>query len=369
MASWGRNTPMETVQTATTEPAQVAQTTVEKKGAQNQSISDFARKIAGAQVAPAAFTPKTEATAEGKPEEAPKTEAQAAPQTEATETEPKTEVAEATETAEETETEAEEVPSHENSSLDPKLQAKIDRRIGKEVAKRKALEQEVAELKELVGQKPTEVEKEVPVPIPPNVPLPEIQTQDQLEAYKVALASDIIEAEGLLYDFPAEGMDTKWGHVTKPQLRAMLTEAKKTQQLVIPAKEKFIATKAQVSQTAQEKFPFLKDPTHEGYALAQAAKKDPANAWIRGLPNSDYVIGLMVRGQLAMQAEEAKPAKQGVKPRPTPTKGQSEIASDASIQRAPVETAHLQGVQVERAKILGNKSLGAKEFSKLLQLR
>ncbi len=362
----------DTVQTAPEQPAQVAQTSSEKKtGAGNTSSSDFARKIAAAQIAPAAFTPKTEATTapktEAKPEAAPVTEAQEAPnvQTEAKETETEAKA----DTAEETETE--EVLSPETHSLDPKLQAKIDRRIGKEVAKRKALEQQVASLEARMAQQPTEVEREVPVPVPADVPLAQITTIDQLHAYKENLANDIVEAEMLLYtDFPPEGKQTKWGVVSKDSLIAALTQAKKDERTAVPARERFLLARTQATQTAQEKFPFLKDPTHPGYQMAKQALRD--NPVLRTYPNSDYLVGMLVKGQLAMQAEESASgkaeAKAPAKSKPKPTNGQSEIASDASITRAPTGLMNQQALQSERAKVLGGKkSLGPKDFAELLK--
>jgi len=355
---------IETVQTAPEQPAQVAQTSSENKSSGKMGISDFAKMLAAKQTAPApAQVAPTEATApvttEAKTEEA-----TTAPVTEATTTAATETVQAETETTTE---EAEEVLSPENHSLDPKLQAKIDRRIGKEVAKRKALEAEVASLKQLVTERPQEVEKEVHVPVPANVPLAEISSLDALNQYKESLANDIVEAEMLLYsDFPPEGKQTKWGHITKDALIAALTQAKKTERTEIPAREKFLNTRTQVAQTASEEFPFLKDPTHPGYQMAKQALRD--NPVLRAYPNAEYLVGLMVEGQLALQARKTATAKPVVtKPKPKPTAGQSEIASDASITRAPTGLMNAQALQAERTNATGGKkSLNGKDFAKLL---
>jgi hypothetical protein len=377
LPSWGRKTMSQENIPVTTEPAQAAQTPVEKKGAVSES--DFARRIAAKQVA-YAFQNQLPVQAEAaKPAEAAPvvteevvktTESEAKPeetQTEAVET--------PAETAEETKEEATEVLSPENKHLDPKLQEILDKRIGKEVAKREKLKAQVAELQAKLAQQPTEVEKEIPVPVPANVPLAEITSMEQLSAYRENLANDIIEAEGLLYaEFPQEGMDTKWGRVTKPQLIGMLTEAKKIERNQIPAREKFLTTRTQAKQTASEEFAFLNDPTHPGYQMAKAARSDPANALLRSYPNSEYLIGLLVEGQLAVQARKAaaaatgkEAAKTATKPKPKPTAGQSEIASDASIQRAPVGVLGQQALQSEITKIKGGKNTyDSKSFAALL---
>lgn len=359
-----------TVQTATTQPAQVAQIAVEtkKSGASNTSEANFAKSLASKLVAPgfaqAVEVVKQEAKAPAETQEAQK------PTAEVKETETKTEGGETpAEPAEATETETDEVLSPETHALDPKLQAKIDRRIGKEVAKRKALEQEVASLKALVTATPQEIEKEVHVPVPSNVPLAEITSMDALNQYREALSNDIIEAEGLLYsDFPPEGKQTKWGVMTKETLVAALTQAKKDERTAIPAREKFLTARTQATQTANDKFPFLKDPTHPGYQMAKQALRE--NPVLRSYPNSDYLVGMIVKGQLAMQAEDSgkTEVKTPAKPKAVPTKGQSEITSDASITRAPVGSVNQNALSQERSKVLGGKkSLDAKGFAELLK--
>ena len=360
----------DTVQTATTVPAQVAQTAVEKKsGSDAVSLSDFSKKLlASAQATAAAPEPKKDAA----PAETPKQEAKAETSAEVKTEKPKTEAK--AEPAEGTEAETEEVLSPENHSLDPKLQEILDKRIGKEVAKRYKLNERITELEEKLSQQPTEVEREVTVPIPANVPLADITTMEQLTAYRDSLSNDIIEAEGLMYnDFPEGGMQTKWGVVTKPQLAAMLTEAKKTERSAIPARERFLTTKTQTSKTAIEEFPFLKDPTHPGYQMAQTARRDPSNALLRTFPNSEYLIGLLVEGQLALEARKASAkdkteVKAPAKPKARPTNGQAEITSDASMTRPPAGLVAQQALQAERAKITGgNKSVGHKQFAELLK--
>lgn len=364
-----------TVQTATEQPAQVAQNSSEKKGAANASESDFARKMASKQVAPPAFAKAVEEVKQvAKAAEAPVTEeAKQAPAAEVKAQETQTEAQ--AEPAEATETETDEVLSPETHTLDPKLQAKIDRRIGKEVAKTKkeiaarvAAETRSAQLEAQLAERQEAPEKEVHVPVPSNVPLAEITSLEALNQYRDALSDDIIEAEGLLYsEFPPEGKQTKWGVMTKETLIAALTQAKKDARTAIPAREKFLTARSQSSQTAIEKFPFLKDPTHPGYLMAKQAKRD--NPILLAYPNSDYLVGMLVKGQLAMQAEEAaKPeAKVAVKPKPKPTAGQAEITSDASITRAPTGMINQNALSQEIAKITGGKkSLGHKDFAQVL---
>jgi len=361
---------LESTPTATTEPAQVAPIPVETKkvGASNTSQNDFAKSIAAKQ-APAFAKAVEVVKQEAKAAEAPQTEEAKTPPAEVpeeTKEEAKADTPEATE-------ETDEVLSPETNSLDPKAQAIFNRRLGKEVAKTKretaarvAAETKAAMLEAQLAERLEAPEKEVAVPIPTDAPLAHITSIQALNEYSEALSNDIIEAEGLLYtDFPAEGKQTKWGVMSKDTLIAALTQAKKDARTAIPAREKFLTQRTQSSQSANEKFPFLKDPTHPGYQMAKQALRD--NPVLRAYPNSDYLVGLIVKGQLADLAEVKPEAKATVKPKPTPTKGQSEIASDASITRAPTGMMNSQALQAEIAKITGGKkSLGPKDFAQVL---
>ena len=357
----------QTVQEVAPAPEQVAQTPAEKKGAGNTSESAFARSLLAKQqviqaqpqtpptevvpteTAPSAETVTEEATespAEVKPEE-PKEEAQA-------------------DTPEETEGKTDDVLSNETNSLDPKLQAKIDRRIGKEVAKRKALEAEVAELKSRVEQIPVVEEKQVIVPIPQNVPLAEINDSAALEQLKQTAKTELRWAEAQLDDdeFPKEGKQTDRGWVTKAQLKELVRNAKICQEDLIPQREKFLQTKAASQQTALEKFPFLKDPKDPGYQLAKQAYRE--NTWVHALPNSDYIIGVMVTGHLAMKAAEASKtvaAKPTTKIKPRPTGGQSEMASDSSASRVPVGAMAAAALKSEEEKLRKKGSVSAKDYA------
>lgn len=355
--------------TATAEPAHVAQTSVEKStGSSNTSQAEFTRKLAAKQTAPAIF--QAPPTVEPKPTETKTEETKEAPVPEVTATETKDDAAKAVETTEATETETEEVLSPEQHSLDPKLQEKINRRIGKEVAKRKALEQEVANLKALVTQPPQVEKEEVIVHAPANVPLAEITTLTQLEQLKANAKQEIRWVEQWLdEDIPTEGIQTDRGLATKRQLKEIRRNAVAVQEDLIPQRENFLKARQSSAQTALEKFPFLKDPAHPGYQMAQQARRDPANAWLQSLPNADYVLGVQITGLLAMKAAEAPAGKVAAKVviKPKPTGGQGEVASDSSTTRAPIGALDRLALDTARkAATNGKKSLGHKDFASLL---
>jgi len=353
---------------ATSQPAPSGANTEEKKGAGNASVSDFARKLAAKQA------PIPTALPSAVQQEAKAADAQNTGETkESPVAEVKEQVeAEAKAEPEATETQTEEVLSPETKTLDPKLQEILDRKINKEVAKRYKLKAEmeakIAELEARITQSPTVEEKEVVVPVPENVPLATINDMAALEQLKVQAKTEIRWAEQWLdEDIPPEGIQTDRGVATKKQLKELIRNARVVQEDLIPAREKFLNARDTSVKTAQEKFPFLKDPSHPGYQMAQAARRDPANAWLRSLPNGEYVLGVQIKGLLAMQEDEAKADVKPSRPKPKPTSGQAEIASDASMSRAPVGVLDKVAMAAERAKITGGKkSLGHKDFAALL---
>lgn len=365
---------LDTINEATSQPEQVAQTSDAKKGAGNVEESAFAKSLAAKQLArmvesaPAEQKPTAET-----PSAEPATEATQEAPTEAKADETKEE-AEKSETPEESKEEADEVLSPETNSLDPKLQDKINRRIGKEVAKTKreiaarvAAETELATLKAQLAEKQDAPKEEVVVPVPANVPLADIDTPAKLEQLKHTAKTEMRWAESWLdEDIPPEGIMTDRGLATKKDLKTLIRNARIVQEDLIPQREKFLTSKSEAQTKAFEKFEYLKDPKHPGYQLAQQAKRENA-AWLNMLPNADYIVGVYVKGVMAMQAEEAakastpKPTPSKIKPRPTG--GQAEVASDSSASRVPVGTLKQQALDNELNKLKAKGGVSAKDFA------
>lgn len=361
-----------TVNEVPSHPQQVAENSDAKKGAGNVEESAFAKGLAAKQLARLAqdATPAEQKPTAETPSAEPAAEETTEPTAEVTTEEPKEEAKAETEEPKE---ETDEVLSPETNSLDPKLQATINKRIGKEVAKTKreiaarvAAETELALLRAQLAEKQEAPKEEVIVPVPANVPLAEITTPAQLEQLKHTAKMEMRWAEQWLdEDIPPEGIQTDRGVATKKQLKELIRNARVVQEDLIPQREKFLTTRQVAQQTAFEKFPFLKDPTHPGYQLAQQAKRENAS-WLAGLPNADYVVGVQVKGILAMQAEEAAKnvtTKPATKPKPRPTGGQSEVASDSSASRVPVGTLKQQALDNETNKLKAKGGVSAKDFA------
>jgi hypothetical protein len=333
-----------------------------------------------------AVAPKPNATEE-KTQEAPAAEADA-PETqestvadsEAESAEKPTEEAEPAEetTAEpETEESEDEVLSH-RSQLDAKTKEKIQKRIGKEVAKTKAekaraeaAEARAAELDALLREKEA-AKPDAPAPqilpsdLPPHIAaitdLNGIQktSKEAREAIRWAEAMLDAEAEG---DALPEGWDRK-------KLKETIRNAKVSLEEYIPQRADFIKERQRFQQIAHQKFSFLRDRNDPDYARAQSALK--AKPWFNSLPDGDLLLGFMIKGLKTLEAEDAeakaKAKAPAAKPKVIvkPSSDQTAVSSTGTSVRTPVATAQRQALAAEKAKIDAKGGLTAQEAAAFL---
>ena len=216
---------------------------------------------------------------------------------------------------------ADEALSHE-TTLTPELQAVIDKRIGKEVAKRKSMEAELAQLREKVGHPAAPVAP--PSNLPPVViaptpeqPLANIQNYDALKKvesdtrqikYLAQEGLDTIDATGqeafVINDKP----------YTKAELKNVVRNASRSLEETIPQRQTFLSQRLQSVGRALEMNPELGKIGSEAHTAALAILRDPKNADLHYRADSLERIALMIEGQKAFSAR-AKPAAQS-KPKP-----------------------------------------------------
>ena len=367
---------------AAPQPAPTAQSSGEVKqvhGAENATVSQFARRFLTKDAAPITEpAATTQATAPETP--APTTEAKEA-QTPPAETPPETPVAEEAKPEEvkvpetvEAKDEADDVLSPETSKIDPDTQEKINRRIGKEVAKRKDLERQLNELKvqmlDIQQPKtlPTEQPQIAPLPIG-TAPLANINDINGL----LTLQTQAKEAkrwaqEQLDRDDLGDGVQMGDKLMTKADLKSILRNATVTLEDHIPSRAGFLQQRNQMQQQAYAKFPFLADKASPQYLEAQTLLRNPANAWLHNLPGAEFFVGAYVKGMQALAAEEsakAKPAKAAA-PKPKPAGDQTAVSTDASPTRVPVTTLNRQAVAAEDAKLTAKHGVSAKEYAAAL---
>ena len=255
--------------------------------------------------------------------------------------------------AEGTEAEEDSVPSQ----ITPDLQKKIDKRIGKEVAKRKALEAQLNELRLEVAKAQQGQQAQAPAaPVAPlpqgNLPLAQIEDFNQLQS----LAQQAKEAKRFAQQQLArsnfEPIQLGDQVLDREQLNTIIINAEKTLEDDIPARTAFLQQRHQAQQLAYEKFPFLKDKSTTEYVAAQQAYLQMP--WLKNLPNADWIIGVQIEGLKALEAKEkgkSKSNKTGVVPSSKPPAAQTVATTGSSESRTPSGTKNQAQVDALRAHL------------------
>lgn len=270
-----------------------------------------------------------------------------------------------TETAEVTE--PEDVPL-QSTSLDPKAQAKIDKRIGEEVNRRRVVEEENTRLKAELQQK----QPEKPVSI--DQPLANIQDvqalvnqQSELKEIKrwaqSQLITDQIERSG--------HVEAHGRQYTKADLHTIVLNADRVLEDQIPQRYQFLQARQQAEQQALERFPWMREKDSEEYQLYQATlKKYP---FLGNLPDAPFVVGVQITGaryleQQAKTAAEAKakPAAPAIAKTPPPASQVAAGAAPGVIRESEGSSAQKKlSAEIERLKKAGNVT--AKDVAAVLR--
>lgn len=340
-----------------------------KSGAANSTVNAFAaslvRKEKQQQVQADAVEKAPEKAAEPAPEST-------QPATEETQVSPAEanpeETAAPEQAAPEPEEKADEVLSHE-TKLDPKTQAKIDKRIDKLAVENKSLKARIAQLQEQSAAAP-QTEKVTTVPVPMDMPLADVSDFAKLQQIQRAALENQAAAEELLdRDDIANGVKVGDRVYSKADLKAIARDARKTLTIDVPAREKFLTDQHTSRQQALTTFPYLKDRTSDEYMEHQAALR--ANPWLMAQPNADWIVGVQLRGLKAMTAEaeaaKVKATEKKLPPKPKPAGDQTMVAADASAARVPVGSSVNQAKAAASKFLEGKRGVGPKDFAALLR--
>ena len=269
----------------------------------------------------------------------------------------------AAETTEAVTTEPEvDVPSQ--NSFTPEQQEILNKRIAREVAKTKAKQAQLeADYQAKVAELQSKTPVTAPEPTTPVVltgqPLAEINDSATLNKLQQTAKEAIRYVEDVLED------PSQWKAITIPDgqggeqsvkvhaigqgkdqvlyteadLRAQRRKAKVTLEDHIPQRAQFLNSRTTAQQEAYKAFPFLTNKSSSEYQMVEVAKRNPANAAILSMPNADYALGLMVEGQLAIQAREAAKGKPvaPVKPKVAakPPSDQTAVSASTAPSREP----------------------------------
>lgn len=284
-------------------------------------------------------------------------------------------------TAESAEVEAAEAPAEEaqtdevpSQDIPAELKKKIDKRIGKEVAKRKALEAQLNELKLQVSQTQQQSSQPAPVPIAPLpqgvTPLAQIENVKQLQtlAQQAKEAKRFAEEQLDRDDFEPVRVGDEI--LDRQKLKTIIRNANKTLEDDIPTRVQFLQQRNQAQQIAFEKFPFLKDKSTPEYVQAQQAYI--AMPWLKNLPNADWIIGVQIEGLKALQAKEKKAGAKPTKAAPfsaKPPASQSVVSAASADVRTPSASRTEAQIESMRNALSKKGGVTANEAAQFLLAR
>lgn len=278
------------------------------------------------------------------------------PETEETEqdtTQDSPEQPEAVTEQEQTDEDSDDVLSQLNN-LDPKVQdlakqllqkqkerlvGKFEKRIGKEVAKKKSIEAQIQTLSQQLEEMKTQPKESAPTPPPPivnpNNPLSHIQDIQALNQEFVKAKEALRTSEDLLAQMEDNGLDTiDYGgqQFNRQTIKAAMRNAKRVVEDHAPAQAQYLQARQNSSTQAGDMFPWLKDRNSTEYVMAQRFLADPSVAY---RADRDIVVGLLVEGYKAVEAR--KNAKPVAKPTPKPKApaSQAEFSASSGATRAP----------------------------------
>lgn len=249
------------------------------------------------------------------------------------------------------ESEDDDVLSHK-SALDPKTKDRIQKRIDKEVGKRKALEERAAaaEAKAAELEKQiTERKPEVVVAPSADNPLAHIESVADLEKEWKQAKEVARWAEDLLDD-PSidEGVEVGDRKVTKAEVKQIMRNAKRTLEDQIPARARFLQAREQHRQIAYQDMPYLKDKNSPEYQRVQASFKE--FPWLAQVPNAEYLIGMALEGEKALAARKAAASKPAPKVAPKPPASQTAPAAAAPKPKT-AESAKGKSIDAQIAEL------------------
>lgn len=251
----------------------------------------------------------------------------------------------------------EETPKDEDEipGVKPEVQQAINRRIGKEVAKRRAAEARIEALE-------TRLEQMSQTP-PAQQPAQTTQLLDNVnnEAELETVLGQAREARTYARDASDRLADESEAVITElrnagvriPEdaelslVRAELRKIRRNAESVLDregAARKTIQQRAQYAQQVAKDFRWVKDRTSEEYATFRSAREHPA---VRSRPDADFLAAIIVEGLSSYKARTTKPVpKPAAVRRPAPQPGRPAATrvepngSEAARQAMQVEPSN-----------------------------
>jgi hypothetical protein len=239
----------------------------------------------------------------------------------------------------------------ESTALAKQLNASAVKRFGKLTAQKKALAAENQALQEQAQQA-----QQAPQPASAPAFLSENAlsgaSDDQQLLQEVENLNSLIEwaEEGMeneaQYDDDGNEYVVKDADKTysKADLKRIRNNARKIIRKDAPARQAWIKERTSSDQQAIQTFEFLGDPSSDDYAMFMQVKNSALyKPLVDHLPNSNFAVGLMVKGLRAVQAEQAAAGK--------PKKTKKPTAPAAITEAAPARASGPKGTVKARKSL------------------
>jgi len=262
----------------------------------------------------------------------------------------------------------------ETTALAKKLNASAVKRFGKLTAQKKTLAEQNLALQQQMQQQQTTTANEAPAFLRENA-LSNAVTDEQLlkEAENLnslmEWAEESVENE-VQYDDDGNEFVAKDGEktYTKADLRRIKNEARRILRKDVPARQAWIKERLASDQQAVQTFGFLSEPESEDMAMFLQVKESPLyKPLIDHLPNSNFALGLMVKGLRQVQKEQAA-AEAESKPKAKKPKAPTANVEAAGAPRVPKgEVKGKKALTAAKAKFDASGSMA--DYNQYLQLK
>lgn len=273
------------------------------------------------------------------------------------------------------EPETDEALSHDTSSYTPEQKLKynaeqFEKRLNKEVSRRKVLEQELAQAR-------SSTTKDLPpivISPTPEQPLAHIMDVGQLN--KLAADTRLIKYQAQ-EALDLDGVETTGAQLgqkvyTKAELKAILRNAERSLEETIPQRSTFLAQRYAADAKALADFPYLADKTSPEYQQAMVLLREPKMAWLHHVPNAVEQVAWIIEGRKAIEARAAT-GQPTPKPKPVvlakPPASQVAFGAANAPVRQSGDGAAMQKLENEMKKLSVNGKVTAAMAARLLSQR
>ena len=255
-----------------------------------------------------------------------------------------------------------------------RLVGKFEKRIGKEVSKRKNIDQQVQslseQLTEIKNQSQSQQQATPPPPPPvlnPSNPLGHIADIQSLNQEFTKAKEALRTSEDLIAQMEDNDMSSiEYGgqEFTRQSVKTAMRNAKRVVEDYAPQQAQYLQARTQSSQQAFDMFPWISNKNSTEYVMAQRFMNDPS---VAGRADRDVVVGLLVEGFKAVEARKGASVEKKPTIKAKAPASQAEFSSSSGATRAPDSEISRARNNSEIDKLLNKKGgLKVNEAARLL---